>query len=208
MSYEVVLPQNAFTEKVLRIDENTIAYHDIEMECKDVTAFGFAPEKVYLRGMHVGTVYKILIQDSSGDELSIDFSGGSVFDPEERAVIFLAIIDHIWNYFGHRLLNESIAAISSGEGWDLGGITCDREGVHFVQRGWFGKKTERCIQWNHIRHNEENGWLNFKSAIDSDVYFKVGMISYDVPLLSALFTECQRQPLVMDYVTGKKILQL
>lgn len=208
MSYEVVLPSGAFTEKVFRIDANTIAFHDLEMELKDVVAFGCAPEKIYVRGMHAGTTFRINLRDSSGDEMNIHFSGGTVFDPEERKGIYNEILDQLWTYCGHRLLNESIAAISSGDGWEIGGITCDHQGVHFVQRGWFGKKTERCIPWNHIRHDEENGSLNFKSAIDSDVYFSVGLISYDVPVLSALFTESRRHTVIMEYLTGKKVLKL
>ena len=158
--------------------------------------------------MHVSTIFRINIQDSSGDVMNIHFQGGSVFDPEQRTGIYQTIIDHIWQCFGHRLLNESIAAVSAGHGWEIGAITCDHEGVHFVQRGWFGKKTERCIKWNHIRHEETNGWLDFKSAIDSDVHFRVQTISYDIPVLSALFTESRRHPVIMEYLTGKKLLQL
>lgn len=205
MAFEIIIKPNIFTEKVFVADENSITYHDLKMECADITGFRYGITSQRLNGIETRVEYKMEYIDSSADEISILFSDG-MFQINEAKQKFDALVKITWDYVGNRLLNAFLADITNGKEIVMGKMTFNRDGVHFLHKPFFGKERQLTIAWNHIRHDVTQGTLNFKSAIDSDINRSLSVShNYNMMILHNVFNLARTNREVLESLMGKKL---
>jgi hypothetical protein len=203
MSFEIEIKPNAFTSKIFSIDDRHVTYHDLQMELQDVTGLRYGATSKRVNGFEVGISYEIGFLDSAEDTIDITFADG-LFNVNEAEHMFNSILNAVWLSVGNCILQEYVSKIARGETALIGGFTCTTEGVQISRKPLFGKEKIHTVKWNHIRHSIDEGFLNFKSAIDSDVYASVAITSrWHAVLLCELFQQARTSRATLDYLTGK-----
>lgn len=206
MSYEVVVKPSIFHLREFSINADTLSYHDTEMDCKDITGFGYGILTTLINGVKTNSQYTINVIDSSGDEMKIQFMLTQYMDDNPDAV-FARMVEESWKYFGQRILNETILDISKGGEWEIGGVTLNKSGLHYKYKPWFGKEKMISIEWPHIIFEVRDGILELKSSIDSDPSTLLNLTTYNVHVLAAILASTQRDADMMLVLQGKKEFQ-
>jgi hypothetical protein len=202
MSFEIEISPNAFTSQLLTIDDHHVTYHDLQMELQEITGIRYGAVSKRMNGIEMSVSYYIGFLDTTEDMIEIKFSD-RVFQINETEKIYNTVVGATWHHIGNRIMQDFVSRISKGETVVVGGFTCSKNGIEIIKKPLFGKEKIHTIKWNHVRHSIDNGFLNFNSAIDSDVYASIGISSrWNAVVLCEIFQQARTSRKMLDLLTG------
>jgi hypothetical protein len=160
MAYEVDLPANALSEsKYFSIDENSVIYHDTQMEIADINGIAYAR---YIRKtntglsamqMKISTVYVLRLRDTSGDEMKVEMVVGTLMGDEAAMdVIWQQMMFHCWEYIVKKLVDQIYLTLHAGKNYQLEKYTLTPGGIKTVHNSFMGAPTEYTIRWEDLNY--------------------------------------------------------
>lgn len=171
MVFEAHIRMNMIEEpKVFSIDHEHLAFHDTQMEVKDIVGFCYGTIITQSVGLNVGGSHFYKFIDTSGDIICFGMMNW-IGNMHENRNLAAEIEYWIWEYVGNRLVNDFIRDIHSAKNVLIGEVTLNRNGVHFTDKRYSGRTHDYSLDWDDVVGYGENGWLLIRSKRDAGISF-------------------------------------
>jgi hypothetical protein len=190
-------------KRTLTIDGDLIQYDDQQMSVARVTGFAYGRTFTEVRFVKLWS-FHFRIQDSTGREIKVEFNDtcNSYFDEISRD-----ITNALWHFFGSRIMNETIAAISGGRSVNIGGMQIDKTGFTYTYKPWFRKERTEHVGWNDVEFEQAQHFDMYflKSKSRRKTFAAVGLAGIlNGHVLAAIIRDYQQNALFREQLTGKQ----
>lgn len=204
MPYEVDLKPHLLASRYFSIDENNLVYHDTEMAVADIVGFAYGSISTSVNGIKAKTEYILRVIDNAGDSINIAFYTTVLlgYDPE---AVFKDMIKYCWEFFGNRILNDTINKIANGDSVTIGGLQLNQEGVLMQHRPFFGKPIDFIVAWDDLTYEIFQGILTVKSQSEKKAQSAMHLKSdYNAHILKTMIEILTDDTSFANKLSGKK----
>ncbi len=156
--------------KVFSINHEHLAFHDTQMEVKDITGFCYGAIVNQSGGLNVGGSHFYKFIDTSGDIIHFGMLNW-IGNMSANRNIAGEIEYWIWEYLGNRLITDMIRSIHFGNNVEVGEVIINRNGVHFTDKRYSGRSYDYSLDWYDVAGVTENGWLLIRSKRDAGISY-------------------------------------
>jgi hypothetical protein len=186
MPYEVELVPSLFSSRLLIIDEESVIYGDTQMMFSEITGIVYGTDQNATRLVGSKDSYFIRLQDSSGDELEIEFYStvNLLLNAEQ---VHQELVNEMWSAFGVRIYNEILQNIKAGRPVYIGPLTFHKNYVELTVKSLFGNEEQHAVPWKELDGKLNDNELVIHSKTVKNVKVKFlparvynGMMVFDI----------------------------
>jgi hypothetical protein len=203
MAFETELTGALLQPRYFSIDEESVIYKDTQMLCADITGFAYGGVQTSVNGIKSKQEYHLRFIDSSGDDISFNFT--SAFNMDLRAEdVYEQIVAEIWAAFGNRIYQDTIKTIVSGGVVKLRDVEFSKAGAAIQHKPFFGKKRCVLIPWDEMDVELDGGMLTLRDGRDSAVrdIFSLGG-TFNTRIILRLFEQMGSDSNFISHLQGK-----
>ena len=161
-------PDLLLGKRKLAVTDEKIIWDDKEICFSQIKRVKFNLTNISIYLIPIKTVYKFVIEDTSGKLFTIAFAKSIFHKPKDMEQIYSQLEDIFYNKVILKEANEIVDQVNEGKKAEIGKYILDKSGLYFTQWGLF-KNQERFIAWENLTYQTEMGLLRLFAADNKQI---------------------------------------